>query len=510
MTRHLRRTVGILGSLAALAASACERPSSRPEGTATEIGEPRGTALVVGSTIDEWGLLVLPRSGGTARLLRLSDPAEVVWEGAADLPAFEEAHAAGGSSVTFRTDDGSVHLYDPARDALEGLGTVAGEGVTWVPGDGGGAWVSPPTGAVLAVTPEGSWRVEGGGPVVWAAPVHDGIAILTPAGERASLRFQPRASEETAPGTELPVGPPGVVTAWGRRAALVETPGERAIRVLALDPVETAGRVELDGVVTALAASPSSHELYAGIADPPGLEVVNRFSFRARTLARLRAPVREIRSSLFGASLLLFDGEGTWRVPVTGEAPAPVPGAWGPDLPLALPDGSSLVRTTRGVERVPAGAGSGEPVSEDGDGWWIPVRWLPVPAAVAAEVEPTPVAVPPGRTARERAARAPEAAAPERGGDATDERASPVGPPSGYYAIVGSARQRGGIESLVGELAGAGYPVQTQAVPDQAGDTWYRGLVGPYPTRAEAEAAARQLQRERRLQSWVTGVGFDG
>jgi len=466
---------------------------------------------VVGSTVDEWGLLVLPREGGQARLRRLSDPGEVVWEGATALPAFEEAHAADGSSVTIRSADGSVYRYDPARDALESLGAVAGESATWVPGDEGGAWVAAATGAILAVTPEGSWRIDEGGAVVWAAPVQDGIAILSPDGQRASLRYQPRASEETVPGTELPVGPPGVVTAWGRRAALVETPDERALLVLSLEPVETAGRVELDGAVSALAASPSSHELYAGIADPARVEVVNRFSFRARTLARLRAPAREIRSSLFGESLLLFDGEGSWRVPLTGEEPRPVPGAWAADLPIGLPDGSSLVRTARGVERVPAGAGSGEPVSEEGSGWWIPVRWLPVPPAVTAEVEAMPVAVPPGRPAADEAGRAAGAPAQEPGGEEADAaRMAPAGPPSGYYAIVGSARQRGGIEALVAELAGAGYPVEIQAVPDQAGETWYRGLVGPYPTRAEAEAAARQLQRERRLQSWVTGVGFDG
>ena len=510
MTRHLRYTVGILGSLAAIAASGCERPSARPEGSAAGTGEPRGTALVVGSTVDEWGLLVLSREGGTARLRRLSDPTEVVWEGATTLPAFEEAHAAGGSSVTLRSGDGSVHRYDPARDAVESLGTVPGEAVTWIPGDEGGAWVAPTTGAILAVTPEGSWRVENGGPILWAAPVHGGIAILSSSGERVSLRYQPRAAEETAPGAEVQVGPPGVVTAWGRRAVLVETPGDRALRVLALDPVETAGQVELDGVVTSLAASPSSHQLYAGIADPARLEVVNRFSFRARTLARLRAPAREIRSSLFGESLLLFDGEGTWRIPVTGEEPRPVPGAWAPDLPIGMPDGSTLVRTAAGVERVAAGAGSGEPVSEDGSGWWVPVRWLPLPPAVAAEVEPTQVAGPPGRPAGAEAGGAPDA--PASGDDRVEAGAVPAanGPPSGFYAIVGSARQRGGIESLVGELAGAGYPVEIQSVPDQAGETWYRGLVGPYATRAEAEAAARQLQRERRLQSWVTGVGFDG
>jgi cell division protein FtsN len=61
----------------------------------------------------------------------------------------------------------------------------------------------------------------------------------------------------------------------------------------------------------------------------------------------------------------------------------------------------------------------------------------------------------------------------------------------------------------VQDLGAAGFPVQVQSIADRAGENWHRGLVGPYATRAEAEAAARQLQRERQLQSWVTGIDAD-
>ena len=60
------------------------------------------------------------------------------------------------------------------------------------------------------------------------------------------------------------------------------------------------------------------------------------------------------------------------------------------------------------------------------------------------------------------------------------------------------------------DLQTAGYPVQVQQTSDEAGQVWFRGLVGPFATRAEAEAASRQLQRERQLQSWVMGVEADG
>ena len=85
-----------------------------------------------------------------------------------------------------------------------------------------------------------------------------------------------------------------------------------------------------------------------------------------------------------------------------------------------------------------------------------------------------------------------------------------AGPPPGFYAIVGSARQSEGIRALVQSLEDAGFATQVQSFPDEAGRTWYRGLVGPYRSRSEAEAASRQLLRERRLEAWVTEVGAGG
>jgi hypothetical protein len=56
----------------------------------------------------------------------------------------------------------------------------------------------------------------------------------------------------------------------------------------------------------------------------------------------------------------------------------------------------------------------------------------------------------------------------------------------------------------VGTLARSGYPTAIQRRRDDGGQMWYRALVGPYPARLGAEAAARQLRRERSLDAWVT------
>lgn len=460
-----------------------------------------GTELVVGSTLDEWGVLVLAPTGSEALLRPLRAPRETAWEGRTDLPAFEEVHAIGGSSVVMRSGGGTVFRYDPVTDAFETLDLELDGEFHWEGDDRGGAFVDGANGEIAVVLPDRSWRYEVGGQVDWAGVVHEGIGMLRPGPE---YWFVQHGAD--APAVEAGVGvrSPGLVTAWGRRLVFVGAEDGRSIEVLTADSGETVGRIDLGGPVSALAASPSSHELYAGITSPPGIVAINRFSFTQRSLADLDRPPVEIRPSLFGDYLLVHDGERTRRVDLEGGDTTPIPGEWGPDLPLGLPDGVVLIRTDGSVYEVNAvGQIEGGPIEEQDDSVWLPVHWTPVAGGLSDEIEELPLAVSPGRPA-------PAAAPPESLQTVADTAAA--NPPSvvpGYYAIVGSARQRAGIDELVADLGAAGFPVEVQSIADVAGENWYRGLVGPYDTRAEAEAAARQLQRERQLQSWVTGIDAD-
>ena len=501
MTRYHRQNPGFRILAGVLFAAACGGGGGPGDGTDSGAPELHGTELVVGSTLDEWGLLVLDPSGGTATLRPMRTPRETAWESETELPAFAEVRSVGGSSVVLRSGDGTVSRFDPSADAVETLDRLQGEAVRWVGSDQGGVFLNDASGEILAVLPDRAWRYDVGGAIDWAAVVHDGIAVLRPGPE---LWLVPHGAEEPAGEASVAVRGPGLVTAWGRRLVFVDVEDGRSVQVLTVDPLETAGRVELDGDVSALASSPSSHELYAGVSDPPGVVVINRFSFSRRSLARLDRPPVEIRPSLFGEYLLVFDGERTWRIEVNDGHAIPIPGDWGEDLPFGLPDGFVLSRIGGAVSLVgPDGRIEGDPFELAGGGAWLPVRWTPIPRVFVDELQGRPLAVSPGRPA-------PDVTVPDVEDDQpVTEPATPPDVPVGYYAIVGSARQRDGIDALVGDLGAAGFPVQVQSIADRAGENWYRGLVGPYATRAEADAAARQLQRERQLQSWVTGIDAD-
>jgi len=501
LTRNHRQSLGFRILAAVLFAAACGGGGGPADTTDSRSLELHGTELVVGSTIDEWGVLVLDPSGSQAVLRPLRAPGEISWEGGTDLPAFEEVHAIGGSSVVMRSGRGTVSRYDPASDAVETLDHRLDGEVHWEGTDRGGAFINGASGAIVVVLPDRSWRYEVGGQVDWAGVVHEGIAVLRPGPE---FWYVQHGADAPTVEASVDVGGPGLVTAWGRRLVFVNAEDGRSIEVLTADTGETVGRVELAGDLSALAASPSSHELYAGIEDPSGIVAVNRFSFTQRLLASLDRPPVEIRPSLFGEYLLVHDGEQTWRLDSENGELSPIPGDWGPDLPLGLPNGVVLVRTEGGVSQVnAAGQIEGDPIADQGESTWLAVHWTPVARGLSDEIEGLPLAVSPGRPA---AVPSPPDSAPD------DAEIVPVIPPDvapGYYAIVGSARQRAGIEVLVAELAEAGFPVEVQSIVDVAGENWHRGLVGPYATRAEAEAAARQLQRERQLQSWVTGINAD-
>ncbi|MEK6254365.1 MAG: SPOR domain-containing protein, partial [Gemmatimonadales bacterium] len=194
----------------------------------------------------------------------------------------------------------------------------------------------------------------------------------------------------------------------------------------------------------------------------------------------------------------------------------PLGSIWREDLPVGLPDGTVVAATEARIVVVDAQSGAEtELEGAEVDRWWLPVQWNPTSAIVTTDR----VA---GQVVR---AESPEAPGTEIGIDSAmmaerlaaapglrDEAAVPVaaGPPPGFYAIVGSARQSEGIRALVQSLEDAGFATQVQSFPDEAGRTWYRGLVGPYRSRSEAEAASRQLLRERRLEAWVTEVGAGG
>lgn len=453
---------------------------------------------------DQWSLLTVSRDGGSAALYRLVGSAKGVWEGNAALPASDVAERLGHRLLVLRAPDGEVVRYDPFRGRVDRLGSV--RAASWTEAAGYGLWTSesPGEGEMWLISAEGTWRYSPSAPVRWAAPTREGEALaLLGEGEETRLVLYRRGEDAPVGDRSVDLSPPGTVTGWGRQAVLTDRrDGGDAIRLIQLPDLSPAGSVEVDGSVSAVAASPSSHELYVAVEAPPRLLVVGRQTLEVRRTLSFERPLREVRPGLLGGAPLAWDGERAYLVPWTGRRPVPLPGQWRRDLPISLPRGEVLVADEGDVRRLRV---EGREIAElerlgAADRWWIPLRWRPEgeereeadPGSErpgdegSAGTQDTRIGGADTATSRSPAdtAGAPDADAPE----------------AGFYVIVEWTRSREEARAAVEPLGRDGYPVAVDRREDAAGRAWYRALVGPYAGRREADRVADGLAAERDFQ----------
>lgn len=402
--------------------------------------------------------------------------------------------------MILRTADGAIHRYDPARDDLAQIGRVSAAAV-WSSSENLGLLSEPQGTALLLVSPTDQWELEAPGPVAWAAPVGPGVAVVsveTSGGaELLLLRF---GEPEPAVGIPTEVSAPALVTAWG--GSLVAS-GRGSLHFVSLPDLTIGNETRLEGPVVALATSPSAHQIYAATGEGTELFAVSRYSGSTRGIGDFPAGIREIRPSIMGGSLVVFDGSVPWVTGTDGGRPRPIDSDWRPDLPLGLPGGRVLAARSGGVWLEQPGSAETATQLSDSDGdWWLTISWVPArPATVAvAEVEP------PAIGADETAESAELPGLPiERPDVQTEVRVRP-----GFYAIVSSSQSPDGIMALVESLERADYPGALQRYRDESNELWYRALVGPYETREGAEEVAVRLRRDRGLQVWISEIGPDG
>lgn len=465
--------------------------------------------LVVGSTASEWGLLTVPRAGGTAELRPVVDPDSVVWTGSTELPVASSAWSLEGKVIVLRAESGAVSRYTPTEDEAERLATLSDQARVTALSPSSIVFLDSAGRFAYEVGPEHEHGYALDEPAVWAGAVDGGLALLIGANPSA-LRILMRADSAAVAEISDAGRTPALVTAWGRRV-VITGPDGRTVRIYSTEAEGAlVGEVELAGPVRELGASPSSHEIYALLDDPPRLQRISRFSLEADDPIELESTADGIRPGLFGGSLLVATADGTLRFRTGSRKAVPLPGEWRTDLPLGLPGDLTIVTVEDEARLVSVNDSAGTVLAGGAPHWWLPVHFNPTLRddadlrqaldELGAEAGAPAGAVPDDV---EEAPSDGEVGMPQVGGEA---EADPAGP-AGFYAIVVSARQREGVDELLATLSEAGYPTRVQTYPDEAGELWYRGLVGPYPSRARAQAAARQLLRERDLQAWVTEIG---
>jgi len=271
------------------------------------------------------------------------------------------------------------------------------------------------------------------------------------------------ASADQPPVTHpLPLASDVTATLWGDVVAVAVDSG-----VTLLDPLARRSPVfvRLRDHPRAVAFSPAGHRLYVARRTAAGLTVIDRFTHDELDRLTLPAPAALLRPDPLGRWLLAgpASADSAWIVDLTSRTlRGLVATPWGADLPAIAPDGTLLARQGEDAvaidpdalaerARVPGGAAD----------LWLVSSWRPRGMAV------------------------PTAGAPAAAAEAAGE--GPV------YVQVSVSQNREWSTENAQQLARAGLPARVLA--PRSLEDGYRVVLGPYPTRAEAEAIGRKLGR---------------
>jgi SPOR domain len=289
----------------------------------------------------------------------------------------------------------------------------------------------------------------------WAAG--DRSVVLAHTDSGAVIRVLPQGGGRP---TSVRV-PRGLVarSPWGEALAVAGTDGRLEISELLNETPPVAA--SLPDSALAVTFSGSGHRVYVATA-APAFVIYERFEGDRIATVPLDERVTALRADPFGRYVF---GRGDTDIVVydnTTGAVRTLRGAWADDLPAAGLDGTILLRQHKDVVALAAG----DTVAQHRVRGGAADRWLIAPW-----------------DARRRDLQLAEAA--EEAGTAT------TAPGQAIYLQVSSTSNAQWAEGLASGLRQAG--LQARVLPPTDPDQAYRVVIGPYPTREQAEAVGRKL-----------------
>jgi DNA-binding beta-propeller fold protein YncE len=283
------------------------------------------------------------------------------------------------------------------------------------------------------------------------------------------------STERRLHATPVPEGE-AAATWWGD---LVAVASGSDVALFDTDEPFRAATARVGGTVQHLTFSPSGHRLYAST-EEGRVVVIDRFTLERVGAVPVPGQPSAIRTDGSGRWLLARSarGDSAWVVDLaTGRLVTGVATRWGPDLPTVAGAATLLVRTdgdvvARDLSR-PDQPETGRVAGGSGDLWQVST-WLP-------------------REQARLAARAAESVLVAQDSLLVTDSATVPPPADELYLQVSSSQNQDWSRELARQLTAAGYPARVFA-PGTV-DDGYRVVVGPYPTREEAEDVGRQLGR---------------
>lgn len=480
-------------------------------------------------------VLRIPRGGGAVRAYRYPQLDSVIWTSGSSA-------AAPTSILAFDAEAGSVAYVDrtglPRRIDLRS-GTVGlatrGKLTSLASSDGWAIYGVAANGNVTRLTPTGDWTYEPPSAARLVLPQADGtLLVLTDHGDDVGvLRIRPPESDVTD-SAAVPDAPRIVHAQAGDRVYFGIDSSLIALRGRSLQ-MTPALRFEDD--VRAVAPTPSGDRLFVVTDSSRSLVVVDRYRDQIARTIQLPGNVSALRMDPLGRYVLAraATGDSAWIVAVgTARVIGSVSTAWRNDLPFVAPDGAVALADDDDVRFVDGETLEDRAVVSDGAAdYWHVVLWngfrprsgdldqpvtfgdpdsaaAPVDSLAAVDTTVAPPAAPdtaaprtsPGRVTTspgETEPRPPRAPIPRPTPPRLPAESAPAASRSrgwlvsfAAYVSEPPARQRAAAINVGGQRARV-------VVGQTAGTAVYRVVLGPYPTKTEAE----RVGRESRQSFWV-------
>ena len=465
-------------------------------------------------------ILRVPRSGGAVRAYRYPKLDSLIWTSATNA-------SPPGRVLAFDADAGSIAYVDrngvPGRIDLRSgnVGVASRAKLTSLSStDGYAIYGIAANGSVTRLTPTGDWTYAPKQRARLVLPQPDGsLLVLTDEGANIGvLRVRPPDTDVTD-SAEVPDAKrilhaqAGDRVYFGIDSSIFSLRG----RALALTPT-----VKLDDGVLAVVPTPSGDRLFVATDSSNNLVIIDRYRDQVDRTIELPGHVRALRMDPLGRYVLARAavGDSAWVVAVgTARVIGTVATAWRDDLPLVAPDGAVLLANGNNVRIVEGETLKDRAVVNGGaEDFWHVIVWngfrprageldqpVTFESSDSTAVDSTqPVATPAPRPSTDSAGSSgpPRAAIPRPTPPRIPVDTAAAEPPrsKGWtvsfaaYLSEASARTRAAAISVDGQKARvvAGQTPGTNT-------TVYRVILGPYPTKADAE----RVGRESKESFWV-------
>jgi hypothetical protein len=491
----------LFASALVLVLSACADRPERADGSGALASIPAGQDPVV---------LRVPVGGGLVSAERYPGLDSVVWRATHRVPALARV-------LGHDPEDGYLVAVDtagrPVRIDLR-LGTAATPGVAGsalhTSGDGATVFAIAPDGAIARYTPfDDGWRLARPVPPVALVPLRDGsLLLLERDGDAAMLRRVRPPDTLVVDSLRLALAldgnAPVTGVAVGDRVFLAA--GESVVSLRTRDFVQDVA-IDVGSPVHAMATSPSGDRLFVLAGERDEVRVIDRFT--GNTVARVDLPAAgdRLRPDPLGRVLLVGGADDVvWVVDVgTASLTGALRSTWRGDLPLVLPDGAVALAHGDTVALASSiDLGVVRTLPDGARDFWYAMRWNGFRPRAAGLDEPVNFRISDERARSEGAPTLGAAASgvDSSGRDSPVTVADTVPPPTtetparsaGFTVQFAAVLTEALARTAAAEVTVEGRsPRITTSVRD--GRTVYRVVLGPFPTREEAERIGRASGR---------------